>query len=758
MNLKKSVVIKSKFGTKTAGNYLLRYSTREDATESLEINDYITKYTPRYEATEQLLSEGAEANDILKEDEKLIRKEGVMFGNRGLSYSDQTLKEAARITQKASDEGHVVLLPIISFEHSYLVEKGLVDKDMPEPENRGDYKGKVDQLKLRMAITDMVNKMHFDMGFDKPEWTATIQFDTKHVHAHITSVETGTPKDKRMKEVFKDNGNYRPSMEWHTKDQTTPYEIEEEDEFLVYKRNDEVVATQRATTKGNPKWFKTNTKSIEKERVETGVINDKVKARMRDTLNRSLSKTKDIKPFVKEITDKRQLTKNLTVKSLSYDDVTVKKLQSLTMALPENKKMWRAGSNAKAMERPHQIANEIIDDMWTRYREGVYLGDFEESVNQYIDTRQFDEKFDDDKRNDLYKEAFNRLRTESINALYKTIKEQVKEADQEYKVPVQSIQSLTTEQLQNEISAGYHNLSDGKYSDVVQFEYRNRSYKERYLDAKFKAKDYKDNLENYDELDRLNKTSEESKVVREHYQKEYEYYSGVEDKYTYIHNKRDDKAKERFDEVKGVDLINMLYDYGKNDDRSIPREIAFKYYNQTNARKEAVNNTLDYLIETGQYEQYELMQTHRDAIRKEAEIADQIYSELKIPVPGKPENYKPIEERKTIDTIQGRRLLKQEIKEVQNVTHEFKHKYEWNGNLKKEIDNKPDKNIDIDYVKQFNNKRNEWNVNKQEFKRYLYEQEQKELNEEILKQAMLYDENKPFEANINITKEEELEL
>lgn len=66
MDLKKSVVIKSKFGTKTAGNYLLRYTSREDATESLEINDYITKYTPRYEATEQLLSEGAEANDILK--------------------------------------------------------------------------------------------------------------------------------------------------------------------------------------------------------------------------------------------------------------------------------------------------------------------------------------------------------------------------------------------------------------------------------------------------------------------------------------------------------------------------------------------------------------------------------------------------------------------------------------------------------------------------------------------------------------------
>src|SRR5699024_12295836 len=93
-------------------------------------------------------------------------------------------------------------------------------------------------------------------------------------------------------------------------------------------------------------------------------IYEKTKDRMRATLERSLKKTRDIKPFVKDITDKRQLTRGLTVKTLAYNDVTVEKMQALQVALPENKKMWRANSRAKAMERPHEIANDIVDDMW----------------------------------------------------------------------------------------------------------------------------------------------------------------------------------------------------------------------------------------------------------------------------------------------------------------------------------------------------------------------------------------------------------
>lgn len=762
MDLNKSIVIKSKFGTKSAGNYILRYTSREDATESLDIHDYITKYTPRYEATEKLIGEGADTVDILKEDEKLIRKEGVMFGNRGLSYSDETLMDAARTTQKASGENHVVLLPILSFTHDYLKEKGLVDPDMPMPENPGEYKGKVDQLKLRVAITDMVNKMHMDMGFDKPEWTATIQFDTKHVHAHITSVETGKPKEKRMKEVFKVTGDFKPSMEWHTDDKKSAYKVEVDNDFFAYVRDNEVVAKQRTTSKGNPKWYKSKSKTNEKEIVETGVINQKSQKRMRDTLNRSLSKTKDIKPFVKEITDKRQLTKQLTEKSIQHDNVTIKKLQSLQLSLPKNKNMWKASSNAKAMERSHEIANQIIDDTWTKYREGVHLNDFDQSVIEYIDTRQQDEKFDDKTREKYYKEAYSRLRNESLNLLYTNIKKMDKEEPKNEIAPLQTIKSMSNDELEGEISAIYHGHSQGKYENSISYEYRSRSYENRYQNACYQYDKVDDQISEYDDLYDVNETSEDSKVVREYYQKEFEYHSKVKDKYEYInYGEKSDITNDRFEEVKGTDLINMLYDYNKGDDRSVPREVASQYYNQTLARKEAINKTLDYLIDTGQYEQYELMRVNRDSIRKEADIAEQIQEELQIPSPDYPENYKPIDERKTIDTVQGRRLLKEDIKEVQSLTKAFKKEYETYNNsfeVKTDVSKSNDKD-NFNLTESYYGKKNDFHDQKLQLNKYLMEHKEKEEEEELLRQAMLLSDEDYNEKEINYSeKGNEVEL
>lgn len=763
MDLNKSIVIKSKFGTKSAGNYILRYTSREDATESLDIHDYITKYTPRYQATEKLISEGADTVEILEEDEKLVRKEGVMFGNRGLSYSDETLMDAARTTQKASDENHVVLLPILSFTHDYLKEKGLVDPDMPMPENPGEYKGKVDQLKLRMAITDMVNKMHMDMGFAKPEWTATIQFDTKHVHAHITSVETGNPKEKRMKEVFKVTGDFKPSMEWYTDDKKTAYQVKVDNDAFTYVRGDEIVAKQRITNKGNPKWYKSKAKTNEKEMVETGVINQKTQKRMRDTLNRSLSKTKDIKPFVKEITDKRRLTKQLTEKSIQHDNVTIKKLQSLQSSLPKNQKLWRANSNAKSMERSHEIANQIIDDIWTKYREGVHLNDFDKSVKEYIDTRQQDEKFDEKTREKFYKEAYSRLRTESLNALYKNVKIMNKEENLKDKTaPLQSIKSLSDDELKNEISAIYHDYSQGQYENAVTYEYRSRSYESRYQNAGYQYDKIDRQISEYDDLYDMNETSEDSKVVRDFYQKELDYHNKVKDKYAYINYGEQSGVKDdRFEEVKGTDLINMLYDYSKGDDRSVPREVASQYYNQTFARKEAINKTLDYLIDTGQYEQYELMRVNRDSIRKEADIAEQIQQELQIPSPKHPENYKPIDERKTIDTIQGRRLLKEEIKEVQSLTKSFKKEYETYDNsyeTNKE-ESKEDLEGEINLTEHYYAKKNGFHNQKLELNRHLMEWKEKEEEEELLRQAMLISDEDYKEKDINYAEsEKEVEI
>lgn len=700
MGLKQSIVFKSKFSTKTPGNYILHYTSEEEKTEPLEIYDYITQYTPRYSATEMLKQEGASEIDVQKKDNEIVSKNGIMFGTHGLSYSEKMLKEAARRTQKATDEGHVPILQVISFEHNYLVEKGIIPSDMPEPKEEKDenYKGKVDQLKLRQAITDMMRKMHQDMGFDEPEWGATIHLDTQNVHVHLTTVETGEAKAKRLKLVHDVELEKEPRMQWESDDKTSPYSVSQNDEgFMIYKRKGDIVATQEASQKGNPKWYYNKNKTPNMVKVEKGKVSEKTFSKMRDTLDRSLSKTKDIKPFVKDISEKRKLTKDLTINTVYYNDVTVSKLQTLYAALPDNKKMWRAGSNAKSMKRANEIASDIVEDIWTRHKSSINLDEFDSAVNTYADTRQFDEKFDDNYKNTLIANAYQDLKKESINLLYRDMNSRIKENDKNLEVPKMSLEAASEDALKNEIIDNLTRAdTSDNYDNQVHFEYRKRSYSKRITESKFEKDYYQSELERYDKLEANNQTSEASKVVRNHYQNEFDYYERIFDKYSYLnYGEKSNVSKERFEEVKGTDLVNMLYDYGKNQDRQVPREVASKYQSQTEQRKDAINDTLDYLVETNQIEQYELMRNYRDAIRKEADIANQINDELKLPIPNK-NGEESIEKRKTIDTIQGRRLLKQELKELEPLTETVRKQYEINedNHLIKNAKNKNEAQID----------------------------------------------------------------
>ncbi|MGJ8462410.1 relaxase MobL [Staphylococcus haemolyticus] len=757
MTLEQSIVIKSQFGSKTSGNYVREYTSREDATESMEIEKYISKYTPRRNATESLKQNVSDETFVEENDRKYTNKQGVMFGNHGLSYSSKMLEECARKIQKATDDGHVPIMNVISFTHEYLQEKGIVNEHTEAPGEDENYKGKVDQLKLRQGITDMMNRMQRDMGFEQAEWGASIHLDTQHVHVHITTVETGTPKSKRMKKIKEKSTEIKPRMKWYSNDKESNYQTKINDNgFMEYYREGNLVAEQERSQKGQPKWFKSEYETGKYIDVEKGKISKKVKSSMRDALNRSLSKTKDIKPFVKEVGDKKRLTKALTLDTVYYNDATVEKLKTLIAALPNNKKMWRAKSNAKSMQRPHEIANEIIDDIWTKNKDAVNLEEFDEAARLYAETRQHDEKFDDKTKNEQIATAYSQLKEESINMLYKDIKERIKDEDKNNTIPKYSIKGASTEALKNEIVKSVHdnktNKSTNYFEKLVQFEYKQRSYDQRYKKAQFEKQYYKQELDRYDLLEKDSKTSKASKVVRNHFEQEYDYNNKVVDKYAYLKfGENSGVSKERFKEVKGTDLVNMLYDYGKGDDRSVPKSIAQTYAEQTNLRKEAINQTLDYLVETNQIEQYEILRQHRESIRKEADIAEQINEELSIPIPTK-QGEATIEKRKTIDTIQGRRLLKQEISHLQKSNRELTKSYEIDTSQKRYIPKK-ETNTKDDYANnlaQYNEKiRQEWAIQKLQYNQFFYENRKKEEDEMVVSD---------LQTNIKPKQDYEIEL
>ena len=768
MGLKQDIVIVSQFGNKNPGTYIRSYTSRKNdkynekipATEPLELNPYITKYVSRVSAVEQLKSNAVSDNEVVLKDKDKSKKSGVMFGNRGISYDRETVEHAAYVSQKAADEGHTVIQPVISFSHEYLKKQGIIPEDLEEVTEKGGYYGQVDQLKLRQALTEMMNKMHQGMGFDKPEWTGVIQFDTTNLHAHMTSIETGTPPKKRLMYAQTDERHEQPEMKWLSDDRNDDYVIRENtDGFLEYYRDNEKVAEQVATQRGTPKTYHVNRKTSFKIEQERGKIGSKVQAGMRDTLDRSLSRTRDMKPLTKDITDQRKLTKQLTKNNMYYNQETIEKIQALLIALPDNQKMWRARSRAKSMQRPHELVNSIVDDVWTKYSDSVNLDEFESAVSNYIDARQNDEGFGAEYGSELKTNAYNRLREETINSIYTDMKS-IKKKDKTIKQPKQSIKAASTEALKNTIADQFER-EPNQYDAYVRVEYKSRDYKKRFYDAKDEAFNAQREIKRYDRFKKAGKVDKDSAVIRDYYEQEYYHEIGIVDKYDYLLNgKKSRVSKDRFNEVKGTDLVNMLYDYGPNDDRSVPTQIAAEYQKQSEARSKAYRKMMAYLAQTGQTEMYEKLKSGMEAVDMEAAISKQIHSELEIPTPTR-NGFDSIETRRTIDTFKGRAVLNNTLKNIERETSFIRNDYD-DYQPKYKNTKKQDKVINWDRVKSERDvkdthdaERNYWQFKRMQFEQYLRDEKRREEEEKYNVKNFNIEQTEPIQNNTENEKQQD---
>ena len=176
MGLKQDIVVVNEFSMKTGskggtrggtpGDYVLRYMARKGATEELtpvrleDQDAYVTRYMARREATETFdtvsgVKQGMRSAQGLG---------GVAFGSTGrddpgdMSMSDRKIRRVSKDIQRQFDEGKTVLKTVLSFDTEYLRRMGVVDAGF-EPRNRGDFRGNIDQMKLRLAVMDGMRKL-----------------------------------------------------------------------------------------------------------------------------------------------------------------------------------------------------------------------------------------------------------------------------------------------------------------------------------------------------------------------------------------------------------------------------------------------------------------------------------------------------------------------------------------------------------------------------------------------------------------------
>ncbi|MFF3128664.1 relaxase MobL [Streptomyces sp. NPDC057908] len=204
MGLKQDIIVVNEFSVPlpggkgsrgaTPGQYVEQYMAREQATESLapiqrlRTDDFIMRYMARESAVERAgISRGA----VKTEMRQAQGNGGVAFGYGSVSLSDEQLKAASKDLQQHFENGKTVLKTVLSFDEAYLKKHGIVDQDF-HCAARGDYRGHIDQMKLRMAIMHGLERMSSGTsGFDDLRYVGVIQVDTEHVHCHLAMVDGG---------------------------------------------------------------------------------------------------------------------------------------------------------------------------------------------------------------------------------------------------------------------------------------------------------------------------------------------------------------------------------------------------------------------------------------------------------------------------------------------------------------------------------------------------------------------------------------
>lgn len=354
-SLKKSIVVVNEYARidvdagrgKTPGQYVVRYMARGDAVEQLapirhdDIDHFITRYMARGDAVEEAIAsvrrgegEASESEDGLhptkskagstlrqrrrqrsqrRQTLRLARERvaagveglkgrfrrdrglgGIAFGHESVSLSDEQVRRCSAEIQDLFDDGHAVLKTVLSFEHEYLQNYGIIDAELDKNDvHRGSYRGRIDQMKLRMAIREGMDALQRRCGYDDLRYVAVIQVDTKQVHCHLAIVDAG------------------------------------------YGRRT-------------------------KDGKQSGYITDVGKRVLRRAVDSWLGDHQHVAQLSSAVGYERRNVVSY-IKRWAYETASVESSGQLLLAcLPEDRSLWRVGSNDRRMMRPNKLARQLV--------------------------------------------------------------------------------------------------------------------------------------------------------------------------------------------------------------------------------------------------------------------------------------------------------------------------------------------------------------------------------------------------------------
>ena len=424
----------------TPGDYVTNYMSRGTATETLtpvkltEQEDYITRYMTRKDAVELI-----DDKDKVKPEFKSIQKYGgVAFGYGSISLSDEKLKFASKDIQAQFDKGKTVMKTVLSFNEEYLRNNKIIP-DGFVCKKAGDYRGNIDQMKLRMGIMHGLDALAKD--YDDLQYVGVIQVDTKHVHCHLAMVDRG-------------DGN------------------------------------------------------ITADGTQKGKLSAGQKAKLRRHIDMYLDETKSIQHMSSNVTmDKRNTA--IFVKQVCHRTMEQNGMSQLLLAcLPDDKRLWRASTHSKSMEKANTLTRDYVRELFAQPDSGY--DKVHKSIQRYAETRRDKEDLSHDEYQTLIRNGEKRVEDECVNAVYGML-QNINKRDKRTHTPMLDLMAMPAQDISKDTD------------EFGEFTYKLRSYSTR-LDYHKKERDKAHKIrESYEEAKEKGVVSTDAQPLYDFFKIEEEY-------------------------------------------------------------------------------------------------------------------------------------------------------------------------------------------------------------------------------------------
>lgn len=492
MSLSKDIVVINEFTVKgsngkgsrgsTPGDYITNYMSRDGATETLtpvkltEQEDYIMRYMARENAAERIDNK----NEVKPEFKSIQKYGGVAFGYGEISLSDEKLKEASRDIQSNYDNGKTIFKTVLSFDEAYLRENKIIP-DGFVCQKDGDYRGNIDQMKLRMAIMNGMDRIKND--YSDLQYVGVIQTDTMHVHCHLAMVDRGV-------------GTLAPD--------------------------------------GNQK----------------GKLSSAQKNKIRRGIDLYLDENKTIQHMSSNIgMDKRNTA--IFVKRVSHKTMEQNGMSQLLLAcLPEDKRLWRASSNDKRMEKPNALARSYVRELFAQSESGY--SQVQKDIYAYAEARRSKEALTGEEFRRLIKTGEKRVEDECVNSVYGML-QNIEKRDKNTHTPMLDLMAMPAHDISREAD------------EFGEFTYKLRSYSTRLSYHKDERQKAHEIVQSYEKAKEDGNVSDDAKPVYDFFKFEEEYNEKLMCKYQhFLHflppdSKYADELKDLLDYKKRVNDVDGMY-------------------------------------------------------------------------------------------------------------------------------------------------------------------------------------------------------